>query len=218
MSRQDTENQSRLYSPKPRFPVNLLEDGDHLFLGDVELRAIHTPRLRRGIWCCISQNSRCSSRAIIFSSTLRPISACGLRSQTPLSDYIASLQKIRALPVHATFPAHRTAGIEIDRRIDQIIDHHGQRLDEIYLAAADKPGCTAYDIAGRIRWSARGMAWEQFPPHQKWFAMAETLARPSYLSDKRTASPVMKGETARYYLTSSSPEQHTSFRTEKCQS
>ena len=33
-----------------------------------------------------------------------------------------------------------------------------------------------------ITWSARGLGWEQFPPHQKWFAMGETLAHTLYLS------------------------------------
>ena len=62
------------------------------------------------------------------------------------------------------------------------------RLKEILDAIDQHPDCTAYETAGRISWSARGRAWEDFSPNQKWFAMGETLAHIKWLSDRGAIS------------------------------
>ena len=43
------------------------------------------------------------------------------------------------------------------------------------------PGSTAFDIAGQMAWSMRGLSWSAFPPTQKWFALGEALAHIEYL-------------------------------------
>lgn len=100
-----------------------------------------------------------------------------------LADYLQSLQKIKTLPIRVAFPAHRARRDDVYGRIDQIIVHHAQRLEEIFQVVERTPGYSAYDIAGQITWSTRGIGWENFPPHQRWFAMGETLAHLDYLTD-----------------------------------
>ena len=96
-----------------------------------------------------------------------------------------SLQKIKALDIRHTFPAHREFTGEIHERIDTLINHHMDRLQEILSAVASYPNCSAYETAGRISWSARGRAWTDFSPNQKWFAMGETLAHLKWLQDRQ---------------------------------
>lgn len=196
---QNTQNQGRLFAPKPGFPVNELEDGYTLQLCGLELRAIHTPGHTPGNMVLYLPQSELifSGDHILFDIT--PNISMWPQIANSLSDYVASLQKIRALPIRAAFPAHRAAGADITRRIDQIIEHHGQRLNEIYQAVAAYPGSTAYDIAGKIKWSAQGLGWEAFPPHQRWFAMGETLAHLSYLTEKEQLLRVTEKNAVHYY-------------------
>lgn len=100
-----------------------------------------------------------------------------------LEDYLASLDKVRVLSVKAAFPAHRHGESDVYQRINALQNHHKERLEEIRQAVEDHPGSTVYQIAGMVTWAARGLGWEQFPPHQKWFVMGETLAHLRYLSD-----------------------------------
>lgn len=196
---QSMENQGRKFAPKPGFPVRKVEDGDALPAEGLELRAIRTPGHTPGNMVLYLPQSELlfSGDHILFDIT--PNISMWPQIANPLSDYIASLQKIRKLPTRTAFPAHRTSGPDTHRRIDQIIEHHNQRLAEIYQAVVVHPGYTAYDLAGQIKWSARGLGWEQFPPHQRWFAMGETLAHLHHLVEKELLIRVAEEETIRYY-------------------
>ena len=105
----------------------------------------------------------------------------------------------RKIPVRASFPAHREAGEDFYQRIDQLLEHHRCRLDEIQQTVIDHPGITAYETAGLIHWSLRGLSWEMFPYNQRWFAMAETLAHLYYLVDAQRIARDESGEFVRYY-------------------
>ena len=59
-------------------------------------------------------------------------------------------------------------------------------------------GQTTFEIAANIKWPARGIPSDQFPPHQKWFAIGETLARLFYLWGKSQLEWRAAGETFRY--------------------
>lgn len=116
------------------------------------------------------------------------ISLYGRNVPYSLADYLESLQKIKCLKVSHTFPGHREFHGDIQDRIDALTLHHHARLKEILDAIDHHPDCTAYETAGRISWSARGRAWENFSPNQKWFAMGETLAHIKWLSDRGAIS------------------------------
>ena len=205
LARQNSENQGRRYATRPGFPVKEVEDGARLDLGGVEIQAIHTPGHTPGhmVLYLPEQEFLFSGDHILFDIT--PNISIWPKVADPLADYITSLQKIRRRPVRAAFPAHRAAGPDTRRRIDQIIEHHGQRLDEIYQAVAARPGSTAYEVGSHIRWSARGLAWEQFPPHQQWFAMAETLAHLYHLTAKGQLLRLQEDGAVRYIIRAISP-------------
>lgn len=51
-----------------------------------------------------------------------------------------------------------------------------------------------------IKWSARGRTWEEFPPHQRWFAMAETLAHLYDLVEKNKVSRTQRSSKILYHI------------------
>lgn len=199
LARQATENQGRFYAPKPGFPVREVEDGECFMLGGTAVKAICTPGHTPGhmVLYLPQQQILFSGDHILFDIT--PNISVWSGVDHPLADYLASLRMIRDLPVRLTLPAHRATGESLERRVDQLIDHHRKRLEEIRSAAVARPGSTAYEIAGHIHWSARGLGWTAFPPHQKWFAMGETMAHLHQLVDQGQLARGEQDGTIRYF-------------------
>lgn len=192
-------NQGSVYAPAPGFPVITVEDGQELSVDGYVLRAICTPGHTPGhmVLYLPKEQLLFSGDHILFDITPNIITWPEVPHS--LSDYVASLQKIRALPIQAVFPAHREGGTDVYQRIDELIEHHGRRLDEIYQTVRSHPGCTAYEAAGMIQWSMRGLSWAEFPPSQRWFAMGETLAHLAYLTDSRQLFQKSDNGIIRYY-------------------
>ncbi|TKA04966.1 MBL fold metallo-hydrolase [Actinacidiphila oryziradicis] len=94
---------------------------------------------------------------------------------SPLRDYLRSLRAVRALPDQRFLPAHGPVSPSTHRRIDQLLDHHGRRLDEI--AAVVEAGCdTARLVAGRLGWTRRNRRIEDLDLFNQCLAVTETLA------------------------------------------
>ncbi len=195
MQKQLTGNQARLYSPKHLFPVTTVQDGDCVTVGSVKLRCIHTPGHTPGHVCLYIENEKIlfSGDHVLFDIT--PNISIWNDVPASLADYMDSLTRMQKLEVMRTFPGHREFAGDFHKRIDTLIAHHYQRLQEILSAVAAHPDCNAYETAGRITWSARGRAWEDFSPNQKWFAMGETLAHLKWLLDRQS---ITQSEDKRY--------------------
>lgn len=196
---QSSNNQALLYAPRPGYPAIPLEDGQTLSLGGVQIRAVHTPGHTPGHTALYLPEKQLlfSGDHILFDIT--PNISIWPGVPHSLTDYMESMRKIRRLPIQKTFPAHRASGADVYGRIDQILHHHEQRLEEIFRAVAEDPGCTAYETAGRIRWSARGLPWTEFPPHQRWFAMGETVAHLYYLVQSGRLTRTERDGSVHYY-------------------
>lgn len=197
-------NQGNIYAPVPGFPSISVDDGQELYVDGYVLRAVCTPGHTPGhmVLYLPKEQLLFSGDHILFDITPNIITW----PEVPhtLSDYVASLQKIKKLPIQAAFPAHREAGKDVYHRIDELIEHHGRRLDEIYQTVRTHPGSTAYETAGLIQWSMRGLPWAEFPPSQRWFAMGETLAHLAYLTDSCQLLQKSECGITRYYPAASS--------------
>lgn len=196
LKKQMTNNQAILFSPHSLFPIIPLNDGDMLTVGKLSFRCIFTPGHTPGHTCLYLENEQIlfSGDHILFDIT--PNIGVWYKIPASLADYINSLKQIRSLKVRRTFPGHREFDGELQERIDVLIEHHHERLLEILTAIADYPNCTAYETAGRISWSSRGRAWEDFAPTQKWFALSETLAHLKWLLDH---NDIAQSEDGRYH-------------------
>lgn len=184
MTRQSGENQARLYAPRPDFPAIPVEDGEKLPMGELAVLALHTPGHTPGHMVVYLPEEQIlfSGDHILFDIT--PNISVWHQVPHSLRDYLNSLNRIRRLPVQATFSAHRSCEGNVYQRIQELQEHHARRLDEVLTAVKAHPGSTAYELAGKITWSMRGLKWGEFPPHQQWFAMGETLAHLYYLLEQ----------------------------------
>lgn len=198
LERQYETNQARLYSPHGVYPAHLLQDGDALALGGVKAVAYHVPGHTPGhmVLYLPEEQLLFTGDHILFGIT--PNIGVWEAATRSLGDYLDSLEKMLRLPIQRAFPGHRAGGEDAHRRVHEIIEHHHQRLDEILAAISARPGMQAFEIAASITWNTRGLVWEQFPPHQRWFAMSETLSHLDYLLEQGRVTRRNHGERIIY--------------------
>jgi glyoxylase-like metal-dependent hydrolase (beta-lactamase superfamily II) len=93
----------------------------------------------------------------------------------PLGDFLSSLAKVRALPDAMLLPAHGAVAPSVHARIDELVDHHGRRLDETEAAVA-AGASTAFEAAGRLHWTRRLRRFDELDIFNRMLATTETLA------------------------------------------
>jgi len=91
------------------------------------------------------------------------------------------------LDISIVLPGHREIGSDCHRRIRDLEIHHQNRLAETMHALGDGER-TAFQIAPHLSWHIDYPSWDQFPPLQKFFAVAETVAHLQYLESTGSVS------------------------------
>lgn len=164
---------------RPRV-VSLVDDGATFDLGGRNVRVTWTP-------------GHTDFHAVLFdeeTGTLfsgdhvlpRISSNVGLYSfsrDDPLGDFLGSLRRVRALPVRRVLPAHGEPFDDLGARVDELLDHHRARLENVVECATGVP---AYTIAKRLFPQLRS-------PHEERFALAETLAHLRHLERTEKVVP-----------------------------
>jgi glyoxylase-like metal-dependent hydrolase (beta-lactamase superfamily II) len=95
-------------------------------------------------------------------------------SAQPLREYLESLTVVRRMPDMQLLPAHGPVATSTHERIDELIDHHAQRLDLMadVLGAGE---CTAYEVARAIGWTRRHRALGDLDLMNQMLAICETV-------------------------------------------
>jgi glyoxylase-like metal-dependent hydrolase (beta-lactamase superfamily II) len=92
-----------------------------------------------------------------------------------LNRYLTSLAAMRAEPDRVLLPAHGPVAPSVHARVDELLAHHEQRLDEI-AAGVDRGLTTAAEIAGALRWTRRELRLDEMEPFNRMLAVLETDA------------------------------------------
>ena len=96
-------------------------------------------------------------------------------SPEPLGAFLRSLALVRARPDAMLLPAHGPVTASVHARVDELVAHHGKRLDEV--AAATSSGAhTAHEVAGVLRWTRREHRLEDLDAFNAMLAVFETGA------------------------------------------
>lgn len=96
-------------------------------------------------------------------------------AEDPLGDFLGSLARLRALPDATLLPAHGPVAPSVHRRIDELVEHHGRRLEQTETAVA-RGATTAYEVAGILLWTRRGRTFGELDPYNQLLAVVETEA------------------------------------------
>ncbi len=173
----------RAYAPEGPFPYSILKEGDTVSVGDYHLQVIsvpgHTPDMI---------NLYEPTHKLYFSGdhVLDPITPniafWGFEHPAILNQYFQSLKKIYDLPIDRMLTAHRALLTDPKRRIDELLDHHRQRLMEVETILNDyQRPATVTDVARKMTWRIRHRDWDDFPVSQKTFAVGEAMSHLDYL-------------------------------------
>ena len=124
-----------------------LNDAEVFAAGGTTLRAVHTPGHAPDHFCFLDETTRdlySGDLARIGGTVVIPASRGG-----SLSDYLASLRKVRALEPARLLPAHGPVVSRPAELIDEYLAHRAAREGQIIAALAE--GCTTVeDLVARI--------------------------------------------------------------------
>jgi glyoxylase-like metal-dependent hydrolase (beta-lactamase superfamily II) len=124
------------------------------------------------------------------------------RSETDdaLGDYLASLEKVYAFDISLVLPGHRRLIRNCRGRIDELKQHHRNRLDEV-LSILENGSKTAYDVASGMTWDIDYKSFDLFPVMQKWFATGEAMAHLRYHEEKKIIQREIRDNRAFFSVT-----------------
>ncbi|EHQ87868.1 MBL fold metallo-hydrolase [Desulfosporosinus youngiae] len=95
--------------------------------------------------------------------------------QDILATYFKSLNKVYDYEIDYLFPAHRRIITDHHKRINELLHHHEERLNEI-LGILKEGRKTPIDVAASMHWDIGHKKWSDFPSSQMWFASGEALS------------------------------------------
>jgi glyoxylase-like metal-dependent hydrolase (beta-lactamase superfamily II) len=110
------------------------------------------------------------------------------RPPFPLRDYLGSLEHMLSLPDTVLLPAHGPAGGSTHARVNELLAHHEDRLNDTRVAVSSGAGLTL-DVARILRWTSRGRAFDDLHLFDRMLAVLETAAHLDVL--------VLRGEAVR---------------------
>jgi glyoxylase-like metal-dependent hydrolase (beta-lactamase superfamily II) len=151
-----------------------LEHGRAVDLRGWDLIPLHTPGHSPGHVCFLDRDRRLLLSGDHVLPRISPnISVHAQQPGNPLADFLDSLRAIRDLDVEEVLPAHEWRFAPLRARVDELLAHHGQRLDVVQRAVAERPAMTCWDITRQLQWSR---PWDEIRGHMRRAAVGETLA------------------------------------------
>lgn len=160
-----------------------LSGGDYLEVGDYKFKIIETPGHTMGQIGLYEENHKLYFSGDHILDIITPNIAFWNFESDDLGTYMREVDKLRDLDIKLIFPSHRNLMTDHPRRAIEIVDHHKERLEEVYEILDDKPQ-TVREIASKMSWRIRAASWEEFPPAQKWFASGEALSHLEYFYNR----------------------------------
>jgi glyoxylase-like metal-dependent hydrolase (beta-lactamase superfamily II) len=157
-------------------PDRWVTDGTDLDLRTRTLRAVHTPGHTQGhliFHDAAAQIMFAGDHVLPHITPSIGFEPAGNRAA--LSDYLSSLAKTLTLPDARLLPAHGPVSPSTHDRVNELLAHHDERLDET-LAAVQAGHVTPYEAAKAIKWTRRHRPFGDLDTFSQVQAVNETAA------------------------------------------
>ena len=153
-----------------------MHDGDEYSFDGWTLQAVWTPGHTPGHLCMYDPKRRLTFTGDHVLSRITPNVSFSSEDEeidrSPLREFRASLQKIADLDTELGLPAHQDTIRNLPERCLEILEHHDQRLDEVYQAIGASR-ISAGEVAENVEWSK---PYETFSIFKRRAAVGETLS------------------------------------------
>lgn len=185
-------------------PVDVfLSGGERISTGLFNFEVIWTPGHSPGHICLYERAKKILISGDHILSEITPeIGLTPFSSMSPLNDYVKSLKSLKKLEVELVLPGHQDCFFNLQKRIDELIQHHEVRKGAILESLKNGPE-VAYRIAMSIPWIPQkgGIPWEELGPWGHRMALMETLAHLTLLEEERRVKKISGGEIDLYTTT-----------------
>jgi len=185
---EDREIQAYAIAAQEAFPYTSLKEGDCLEVGPYKFEIIDLPGHTPGHIGLYEREHKLFFAGDHILNEITPNIAFWHYKIDSLGNYMESLHKVRQMEIDLVLPAHRSLIRNHRERIDELLDHHEERLKEI-KEILRQGRMTVLETAAQMHWDLNSGNWEEFPLTQKWFASGEAMSHLEHL--------VYKGEVRR---------------------
>jgi glyoxylase-like metal-dependent hydrolase (beta-lactamase superfamily II) len=162
--------------------MSAVKDGDVIRCGGYNFSVVATSGHTPGHACLFEPTHKLLLSGDHILIDITPTIGCWVEGANPLRLYLASLDKVYDMQVDLVLPGHRSILKDCRGRIEQLRQHHRDRLEEV-LSILECGPWSAYKTASRMTWDIDCSSWADFPVSQKWFATGEAIAHLRYLED-----------------------------------
>jgi len=168
------------YNPGIEQVFTIVKENDVIEVGDYQFTCVETPGHTPGHICLYEPKNKILISGDHVLDDITPNITIEKRIKDPLGYYLQSLDKVDQMDIDLVLPGHRRFIDNIHKRIDELKQHHENRLNEVLdiLGTGLKE---AYQIAGKMTWDISCKSWDQFPLAQKCFAIGEAVSHLEYL-------------------------------------
>jgi len=191
-----------MFSHKGNFSFIPSKEGDTISINNYNLTFISTPGHTQGHMCIYEKANKILFSGDHILNDITPIISIETMGDTnPLDNYIQNLKKISNYEIELVLPAHRRIITDINKRINELIRHHNERLEELVdILKSNKKAMSAYEVASQMSWDINYRTWEDFPIAQKWFATGEAASHLEYLYQKSEIEKKTHNSKIYYYI------------------
>lgn len=158
------------------YPDAWLEGDQVVDLGNRVIDAVHTPGHTQGHYVFADRAGGLLFAGDHVLPTITPsIGFEPVLADQPLGDFMASLARVRELPDLSLLPAHGPVAPSSHARVDELLDHHEERL-ALSLAAVEGGARTSYEVAGELPWTRHLRRLSELDVFNEAMATLETRA------------------------------------------
>ncbi|MFS3127399.1 MBL fold metallo-hydrolase [Nocardioides sp. Bht2] len=167
-------------------------EGDHdIAVGPRTIDAVHTPGHTPGHYVFADR-----AEGVMFSGdhvlpTITPsIGFTVPPADQPLSQFMASLAKVRGLPDLRILPAHGPVAPSTYARVDELLAHHEDRLDQCLASVRSRGRATSLVVARDLGWTRHEHAFDTLDVFSQGMAAMETKAHLEVLVARGQATAI----------------------------
>lgn len=191
-----------LYCAKGEISYTIVKEGDEIRVGEYNFQVLDVPGHTPNHTALYEKNHQLLFSGDHILDDITPnISFWRFEHGDSLGIFLDSLQKIYDLPVKMVFPSHRRLITDHRKRIDELRQHHQERLDDVMNILSTGEKMTVAEVASKMHWDFRAKDFSHFPPAQQWFASGEAMSHLEHLRSKGLVKMDMVDENTpiRYY-------------------